>query len=384
MKLEQLIEKLTNFEPTKHPFLSIYLNAEPNEHGRDDFDVFLKKQLSMHQDNYEEHTPERESFDKDVKKITKYMGEIEASANGVAIFACSDADFFETKEFNVPFENDEFYVFNRPHIFPLARLREQNPKYAVVIADTNEARIYTFKRKRAMEQEEIENFKTNRTDQGGWSQKRFQRHIDNFHKQHAKEVIEELDKIVRNEEIKQVVLVGDETVIIPLLNDELTSFLEDKIAGTLALNVDTPVHELVEETEKVISRSDTLEDKAKIDQLKEQNYDEGLGITGVKKTFAALANGQVNELYINADFNSIEYDEDEVAEVMKAYAPGIDEDLPNADKGRLLIDELLKLAFHSAETVRFIEDENLLKEHGGIGALLRYRTEGNIVNSATN
>ena len=384
MKIEKLIEKLANFQPTKHPFLSIYLNAEPNEHGRDDFSVFLKKQLSMHQDNYEENTPERESFDKDVKQITKYMNEIEASSNGVAIFACSGADLFETKEFNVPFEEDEFYVFNQPHIFPLARLREQNPMYAVVVADTNTAHIYTLKRKRAMEKEEIENFKTNRTDQGGWSQKRFQRHIDNFHKQHAKEVIEELNKIVRDENIEQIILVGDEKVIIPLLKDELTPFLEEKIVGTLALNVDTPENELVKETEKAINANDTLADKEKIDQLMEQNYEQGLGITGVKKTFAALANGQVNELFINADLDTIEYDEKEVAEVIKAYAPGIDEEMPKANKKRLLIDELVKLGFQTAETVRFIEDENLLKEHGGIGGLLRYRAEGNIVSSATN
>lgn len=382
MKLEKLIDQLNSFEPTKYPFLSIYLNAEPNQHGRDDFDVFLKKQLSMHRDNYEEHTPERESFDRDVERITNYINQIDPSADGVAIFSCSGADFFAAKEFNVPFKDDEFYVFNRPHIFPLARLREQNPKYAVVIADTNDARIYIFKRKRALETEEIENFKTHRTDQGGWSQKRFQRHIDNFHKKHAKEVIDELDKTVRDENIKQIVLVGDETVIIPLLKDELTPFLEEKIVGTLRLNVDTPEHELVEETEKAVNAHDALEDKKKIDRLMDQHYKEGLGITGVKKTFAALANGQVNELYINADFDTIEYDEDDVAEVLKAYAPGIDEKLPAADRARLLIDELIRLGLDSAETVRFIEDEHLLKEEGGIGALLRYRAEGDIVNSA--
>ena len=385
MKIEKLIERLTNFEPTELPFISVYLNAEPNEHGRDDFNVFLKKQLSMHQNNYEEHTPERDSFDKDLKRINEYVTNVSSSANGIAIFACSGADgFFETREFNVPFENDLFFVYNRPHIFPLARLYEQNPKYAVVAADTNSANIHVFKRKNALEKEEIENFKTNRTDQGGWSQARFQRHIDNFHKQHAKEVIEELDKIVRDENINQIILVGDETVIIPLLKDELSDFLEEKIAGTIRLNIDTPEHELLEECEKEIHRYDTLADKEKIDKLMEQNYDEGLGVTGAEHTFAALANGQVQELYIDAKFDEIEYDENTLVKLMKAYAPGIDRELPDSHKARLIVDELIKLGFQTADSVRFIEDENLLKKAGGIGALLRYRTEGDLVSTATN
>ena len=384
MKHSKIIEKLINVEASDFPFISMYLNTEPNENGKFDFDVFVKKQLSTYQDSFDEHTENRKSFDRDAERINEYLKEVKPSTNGVAIFACSGAnDFFKAIEFSVPFEEDYFFVFNKPHLFPLARLVEQNPQYAVVSADTNAAHIYLFKRGHVIEKEEIENFKTNRTEQGGWSQMRYQRHIENFHQQHAKEVVEELDKLVRDEGIKQIILAGDETVIIPLLKDQMPEFLSEKLAGTLRLNIDTPEKELMEEAEKAIHQYDTLADKEKIDNLMEQNYDNGLGVTGVEKTLAALANGQVQELYITADFNKIKYHQDTVSKILKAYAPGEDENVPDAHHTGLIVDELIRRGLETADDVRFIEDENLLEKAGGVGALLRFRTEGNIVQSAT-
>ena len=44
---------------------------------------------------------------------------------------------------------------------------------------------------------------------------RYQRHTENYHLHHAKEVIEKLDRLVREERIEHVILAGDEETIIP-------------------------------------------------------------------------------------------------------------------------------------------------------------------------
>ena len=378
MKNSGILTKLSKIESSEFPFISVYLNAEPNQHGRDDFDVFLKKQLSEHQDNFEENSKERESFDKDVKRISEYAGKIPASANGVAIFACAGADdFFQTIEFNIPFEEDMFFVFDKPHLFPLALLVDQHPRFAMVLADTNAARIYIFQRGRILETEEIESEKTNRSEVGGWSQMRYQRHNEEIHQKHAREVIEELEKIVREDNINKIILAGNEEVVIPLLRDELTKDLEDRIAGTIRLDIKTPEKELFEAAEQAIHQYDTLRDKEKIDYLKEQNYDEGLGVTGVAETLKALENGQVQELYISANFSEIKYNKADVARVLKNYAPGADGEMPDASQAGQIADELIRQALNSAEHIYFIEDENLLEEFGGVGALLRFKMTAN-------
>ena len=144
----------------------------------------------------------------------------------------------------------------------------------------------------------------------------------------------------------------------------------------LRLNVNTPEHELMEAAEKAIRQHDTLVDKEKIDYLKEQNYDDGLGVVGAEKTLAALSNGQVLELYVSADFNNIEYDPKKVYKVLNAYAPGEDGEIPDIRKTGTITEEILRRGFEWADNVRFIEDANLLEEFGGVGAILRYKTDG--------
>src|SRR5215207_3156485 len=213
MRQLSLLNKLLDAQPNGSPFISLYLNTEPNETGKKDFDIFLRKQLSDHVGVMEAGSEKRENFEKDSKKIEEFVEGLDPSIRGIAIFASSgNDDFFRTFEFEVPFEENHFYLFDRPYLFPLVRLFDQHPTFAVVSADTNSANIYMFRRAKTVRHEEIQNTKTNRSEVGGWSQMRYQRAIDNFHQQHAKEVVEELQKIVRSDGLEHIILAGDESV----------------------------------------------------------------------------------------------------------------------------------------------------------------------------
>ena len=372
-----LLEKLLDTEPAGFPFISLYLNTEPNENGKKDFSTFLKKQLKDHAAVLEPGSSELESFEKDTKKIEEFTENLDASTRGVAVFACSGLDdFFHSLEFEVPFEENRLSVSDRPYLFPLARLIDQNPAYAVVAADTNSAQIYVFKRGYTTRREEIQNTKTNRSEVGGWSQMRYQRHIENFHQQHAKETVEELNKLIHKDGIDRIVLIGDQSVIIPLLREEMPKELGDKIIDSLPMNVGAPEHEIAQAAREAVAKHDAELDKQKIDYLFEVNYDDGVGITGVDKTLAALFNGQVQELYLSADPEKIAYRTGDVKLLLKDYAPGLDEDLPEAGEKEFLIDELIKQAARSAERIHFIDDPHLLKTVGGVGAILRYQAKG--------
>lgn len=371
------LSKLLDIEPNGSPFLSVYLNTEPNATGKKDFDIFLKKQISEHGAVIDPTSDEKKHFDAAADRINDFVGKIDASIRGVAIFASTGPDgFFDTFEFLVPVEENSFFSFDKPHIYPLVRLMEQHPTFAVAAADTNTAFIYTFRRGRILGKDEIQNVKTNRSEVGGWSQMRFQRHIDNFHQQHAKEVVGELEKLVRDERIETVVLVGDSTVIVPMLLDETSKELKEKIAATLSMNVNTPEHELLETADQAVRDHDAEADKERIEYLFEHNYDDGIGVVGVDKTLAALLNGQVQDLYVTANLDDITYNRDSVRSVLTDYAPGTDGEVADAAEKAMLVDELIKQAARSADTVRFIEDPHLLKAVGGVGAILRYQAKG--------
>jgi peptide chain release factor subunit 1 len=375
MSLKNLMERLAAFEPTEYPFISLYLNAQANERGRDDFGLFVRQELTERAKTYEANTPARESFDRDVERINKYLEqEVRPSANGIVIFACDGAnDFFEASQLDVPIERNRLFVYDQPHLYPLARLIDQYPRYAVLLADTNSAQIFVFGRGQMIDHEEIQNVKTNRSQVGGWSQMRYQRHVENYHLHHAKEVVDALDRVVREDKIEQVILSGDETTIIPILREQMPKHLTEKIVDVLNLNVKTPEHEVLEATMQLMRVHNATTDAEKVKRLLDEYRADGLAVVGVAATLAALSNGQVEELLISASMRGIRYDEQQVEKVMAAYAPSTGHTADTSEP-RTIADELVRRAQQmSSARVTFIEDESLLVTAGGVGAILRYR-----------
>ncbi|MGI8885124.1 MAG: Vms1/Ankzf1 family peptidyl-tRNA hydrolase [Pyrinomonadaceae bacterium] len=387
MKLNDLVQKLAAFEPGGFPVVSLYLDASGNENGCDGYNTWLKAEIDELMESYDEDSAEAESLKADIEKIQQFLEtEVVESANGIAVFACGAADgFFETAQLDEAFPNNRIFAFERPHIFPLVRIIEQNPRYAVLWSDTNKADIYVFGGENTLNVEtetqakieEIENVVTQGTKVGGWSQARYQRHIANFHLQHAKETVEELERLLQQAKIEYLVLCGDERTIMPILRPQLSKPVEESVVETLNMSQYASEYEIREKTREVMSEQNIIKDQERAQRM----YDAaksaaGLGAMGVEETLAALSNGQVEELIISSSFDAIKYSPKKVKKVLKAYAPGDDnstgDDLPDAKQSRQIGDELIIRALNSAAKITFIEDETLLKEANGVGAVLRY------------
>lgn len=371
---DKLLERLLNFEPTAAPVISLYLDARADQHGQQNFLPFVRKQLTERSKSYENQSEERQSFEEDFVRIQRYLeGEIPSTVQGLAIFACSaENDWFEVGQFDAPFERNRVFVSDRPHLYPLARLIDQYRRYAVVLADTNRAQIFVFAAGRAVGSKEVENVKTKHSKVGGWSQARYQRHEQNYHLQHAKEVVDNLEKIVQEEGIEHIILAGDEAVVIPLLREQMSKPIAEKVIDALSLGIDTPEHELLDESLTAFRRHDSLSDMEKVERLLNEYRADDLGVAGVPETLAALSNGQVEELLIAAKPDSIQYDEAEVEKVLKLYPADVV--LPESLDQRSVADELVRRAnVLSSAKVTFIEDSTRLESMGGVGALLRYR-----------
>jgi stalled ribosome rescue protein Dom34 len=371
---DKLMERLLDFEPTPAPVISLYLDARVNETGQRTFMPFARKQLNERLKSYDARSEERQSFDEDFVRITRYLEtELPTTVQGLAIFACSAAkDWFEVGYFEAPFERNRLFISDRPHLYPLARLIDQYRRYAVVLADTNRAQIFVFATGRAVDRQELQNVKTKHTKVGGWSQARYQRHEVNYHLQHAKEVVETLEKIARDEDIQHVILAGDEATVIPLLREQMSKPLQEKVIDALSLAIDTPEHELLEESLTAFQRHDSLTDMEKVDRLLNEYRADDLGVAGAPDTLAALSNGQVEEMLIAAKPEGIQYDKEEVEKVLTLYRG--EEPLPDELDQRSVADELVKRAnVLSSAKVTFIEDSTRLEQLGGVGGFLRYR-----------
>lgn len=371
---DKLLDKLLDFEPVPAPVISLYLDMRVDQQGQHNVLPFVRKQLTERLKSYESQSDERMSIEEDFVRIVRYLeGDVPPSIQGLAIFACSAwNDWFVVGQFDVPFERNRLFVSDRPHLYPLARLNDQYRRYAVALADTNRAQIFVFAAGRAIEHEEVENVKTKQNKVGGWSQARYQRHQKNYHLQHAKEVVDILERIVREEEIEHVILAGDEAVVIPLLREQMPKVLEEKVIDAVNLGIDTPEHELLDESLKVFQRHDSLTDMEKVERLLNEYRADDLGVAGVAETLTALCNGQVEEMLIAAHPDAIQFDEEEVKRILELYRD--EEPLPEELNQRTVADELVRRAnLLSSAQVTFVEDSPRLEGIGGVGAILRFR-----------
>src|SRR5436853_747632 len=183
---EKLLDRLLNFEPAPAPVISLYLDARADQHGQHTFLPFVRKQLNERSKSYANQSTERQSFEEDFVRITRYLeGQVPASVQGLAIFACSLAnDRFQVGQFEAPFERNRLFVSDRPHLYPLARLIDQYRRYAVVLADTTRAQIFVFATGHAAADYRIENGEPKRADVGGWVEPRYHAHDENCHLLH--------------------------------------------------------------------------------------------------------------------------------------------------------------------------------------------------------
>jgi peptide subunit release factor 1 (eRF1) len=274
----------------------------------------------------------------------------------------------------VPLEDHWLFIGSVPHLYPLARVNDQFPRYAALLVDSNAARLFVFGLGVAETRHEVTNVKTRKTAMGGWSQARYQRHTENFHLHHMKEVVDVLDRVVRDEGLDKIVISCDTQAKTALL-DQLPKHLAGKIIDVVHLDIHTPEHEVLSRTLEALREHDADTDIGQVERMLDAWRAGGLAVVGPESTLQAIEKGQVEELLITATPALLKRATTLTADV----APGpveIDTSAANggedADRHRLA-DHFVVHAHLSGARIRFIEDPELLSDVGGVGALLRFR-----------
>lgn len=373
--LRDTLERLAAYEPQDDvPVVSLYLNLMPNQHGRDHYEPFVRKAFTQHLKAFSESSTARRNLQAALDRINAYLlEEVNRAANGLALFAAAGpVELFEAIQMEAPVQEHWMMIGPAPHLYPLARLLDQYRRYACVLLDTNRARILVFALAKVERREEVTSEKTRRHQMGGWSQAHYQRKADNMHLQHVKEVVEALDRIVREEEISHIIVSGDE-VVLPLLREQLPKHLEEKIVDVLSLDTDAPEHTVLQESLEAFRRKDAETDAERVQEVVNAWQAGGLGVVGPEATLRALQLGQVNELLITGSPDALRpapLPDDAVLGKLT-----VESSLPSTpEQSRLqLAGELVARAQQTGAHVQFIENPELLKPFGGVAAQLRFR-----------
>lgn len=371
--LSQRMESLAALEPSPYPVISLYLNLTPHPGERADHMLFVRKVFNDRAKAMLAESPERESFEKDAERIREFLEtKVEPAWHGLAIFASAGAELFEAIPFETHIGDHWLFVDSAPHLYPLAKLIDTFPRYAAVLLDTNKARILVFSLAAVERDEKVMNAKTRRNSQGGWSQSRYQRRADNIHLHHMKEVADSLERIVREDGIKEIVIAGDE-VAVPKLREVLSAPLAEKVVDVIKLRRDAA--DILEQSLASIREKDAETDVEKVAQLVDAWKSGGLAVAGPEAALSAFQLGQVDELVITGSPDTLKT----VQQLPQDSAGGDLQVVTSAPQGagdeeRLkLAGDLVRRAEQTGARIRFIEDPHLLESIGGVGALLRFR-----------
>jgi peptide subunit release factor 1 (eRF1) len=350
-QVADVLDRLARLEPSDVPVLSLYLNLQANKHGKDDYEAFLRKELSMRGRTFPPRSDARQSYDQDAARIQQWLAdELPASANGLALFASAARGLFEAVVLEAPIASHRLSVAPEPHLYPLELLLNQHPPCAVVVADSHAARIFVFALGRTVAGDFVPGERINRTMVGGWSQLRYQRHSDELRAQHVRELVARLEGVVRDEGVDAIVIAGD-GVQVPLVTKELPPALVSKVVDVVAMDARTPEHDVMKAASEALGRHDARTDVEAVDRVLGDYRAGNLAVVGLDDTRQALEVGQVDELLLTAAS-------------------------PAPDPGRTNLDELVARARQTGARVRMIEDASLLASVGGVAAALRYRRDG--------
>ena len=346
-----VVDRLARLGPTDLPVISLYLNLQADQHGKDNFTSYVRKELIIGSFAEAADPPVRESFDRDVERIVAYVTtEIPPEANGLALFACSGlGDLFDVILLDAPIARHRVTVSSQPELYPLELALDQSPRYAVVFADSHLARLFVFGHGRLLSAEFVEGRHVRRSAGGGWSQSRFQRHVDTVQASHARELVGALNRLVRDEQVEYIVLAGDE-VNVPLVKRELSNELAAKLIDVIKLEAHSSEHDIQVAAAEAVRRHDAEMDRVVVEAALGDGHAAGMATVGLVDTIRALDNGQVRELCLT------------VAESF-------------GDDSSVSADDLVRRAHRTSAPIRFIEDAILLAEVEGIAATLRFRLD---------
>ena len=136
-----------------------------------------------------------------------------------------------------------------------------------------------------------ENKKGKRVSAGGWSQARYQRRLENLHQKHIKEVSSAVEQVVREEQVRRILVAGD-AVALPLLREQLSPQTRELLIEVGGLDMSAADADVYRTTLDAFREADAQTDAEWVSQVLNAYHARGLATTGAAGVKAALERGQ--------------------------------------------------------------------------------------------
>ena len=314
---------------------------------------------------------EKEALKRDFDRIERFFAQEfdRDGAHGLALF-CAGLD-----EVWVPLQlpdavPDGIKVDREFYLEPLAPLVGRGDGALVAVVNRERGSLYGLRAGRLEGAGDLSEEQPRRHEQGGWSQARFQRHIDELAADHYRRVAEEVDRRVRAGRGMRLVIACPEEVRAEF-EHLLSKEARQALAGWAAVEAHAGPSEVLAAVNPVLEHAREADKVALLDRFREELGRNGRAVGGWAGTLDAASDARVEVL---------------------VYTDGVQRKAwqcpqcgrPSADGGACPLDgtplveraEGLDLALHQTlahgGTVCVLRERRDLDPLEGIGALLRF------------
>lgn len=239
---------------------------------------------------------QRAALKADLDRIRRFV-ETEFERDGVrglAVFSASIDNFWHSLPLTTPVP-DAVKVNEELYLTPLVPIVGQGEGALVAVVGRERGDLYRLRSGRLEEAADRSEEQPRRHDQGGWSQARYQRHIDELAHAHLRRVADELDQRLRRERAAQVVVVSSgetRAEFSELLSSEARSAL---VGWTHAEAHATPA-ELLQVVTPLLERSRAEREAEVVGRWREEAGRNGRAAAGWEETLEAASDGRVELL----------------------------------------------------------------------------------------
>jgi peptide chain release factor subunit 1 len=217
-------------------------------------------------------------------------------SRGVALFSCSSSGLWEEVVVSRPLQ-DRAVLADHPHVLPLEALVETYETFCTVLVDREKARIFVSRMGRIQEETDVFDDVPGRHDQGGWSQARYQRHIEDHVERHLRHVGEELFRYFKRRGFDHLILAGPEEVVVEF-DRALHDYLKRRVVARVTLPMTATAAEVLDRSLQVEEEVEARREREVVEKVTAEAAAGRQAVIGLEPVLAALNDSRIDTLVV--------------------------------------------------------------------------------------
>ncbi|TMK83461.1 MAG: hypothetical protein E6G44_11740 [Actinobacteria bacterium] len=293
------LRKLAEWTSNGAPVSTLYLDVDGRRYPRKQDYLVRAEQLVNHlkRDAAARGRPASTSVARDVQRMMDWFTALERGPyRGVALFSCSEAGLWE--EVLTPRSMpDRAVVADHPYVLPLEALAETYETFCTVLVDREKARIFLVKMGRIREETDVFDDVPGQHDQGGRSQARYQRHIEDHVVRHLRHVGGVVLRYLDRVHFDHLILGGPEEVVAEFERG-LHDYLKRRIVARLILPMTASAAEVLERSLEVEEQVEAQQEREVVERLRAEAAAGRHAVLGLDPALQALNEARVDTLVV--------------------------------------------------------------------------------------